>query len=540
MKLPRLTTALLVAELVFTGLLLVGTVSRAISLNDLGIRRPASVDVQVISEEQGINGSKYSECRGNLLNLFNGQLAQQVKNWAQDTINDLLQMTKNIAVGNAMCKLNGLIKQIPLVGKALAIECVQVPISDAKAELKTEFKARLKSNFLVNCTTTVMQNIVTETATTMLQTQGLDGGIAAATDWSRFLNVRPAELAQRQWWALLANTDICPAFRDKVLNDLGVPKSYRDSPPNITIAGFRTDERAPFELRAKCTLPESFDVTSTDPDQEGKNSGYMFLALMEQPQNNWRDFEAMALAEFETLKSTRVAEAYTEALAGGGFSGTRGECSKDPDGKCIDDGVMKQVPGAVRDIIKSDLEGYYSRMTVAIGDGGLMDDIAARIQTRILDLSNAPLPFKLELGPERDPANFTPEPTPTPAPGETSPNDPACTGGDARCTCVKDDPTARAVASGVISQVIASVMQNQPALFESGTSKIAPGVDFRLVLQAICDIIGAGVCHLHPAQDDEIVLGDSGISTSFDVITGDGFVRTDGGSPVAACTEGVQ
>ena len=535
----RITTVLLILEFVFTGLLFVGTISHAISLNELGISRPQSLDIDFISESRGLDGSKYSQCTTDIFTLFNGQLGQQLKYLAVDTVNELITSAKDMAIQTAMCSLGNWVRTAT-GGFVDPPKCVKVLASDAKAELKAQLKQRLKSNFLVQCTGDTMRYIVTNTITDIIQTQGLDGGIAAATDWSYLQTRRPAEIAQKQWWTLLVNTDICPEFRDKVLNDLGVPQSYRDQPPLIDASGFRTDERAPFQLRASCTIPRNFDVTDANADQGG-NSGWQYMELLDAPQNNWRKFERMALTEFEELKTARKAEAQTMlGGGGGGFTGTFGECARDPFGDCYNDGSMKLVPAAVRDAWKSSIEADFSTITNATGESGLLEDVAANIQVRLLDLANKPLPLKLELGSERNPANFTPDPAPSLSPGETGPNDSACTGGNPLCTCVKDNTDARSFASAALAPAISDVMKNNPLWFENNTSKIAGGVDYRSILQAVCTTLGTSLCHPHPNQDDEIVMSSEGIDTSFDVITGDGYVRTDGGSPVAACSEGVQ
>jgi hypothetical protein len=492
--------------------------------------------VQVITSEQGVNGSKYSQCTGDIFTLFNGQLQQQIKNWVADTVNMMLEQARQMLVQNAMCALNNFLGDLGFP----TTECVKVTISDAKIALETQFKNRLKSNFLVNCTSTMMRYHITDTVTNMIQTQGYDGGIAAATDYLNFFNQRPAIMAQRQWWTTLVNTNICPWFRDAALDELGVPQDYRNNPPPLSAAGYSVDERPPFSLRAGCTLDRDFDVTDPSPEAVLKNSGWQLIAELDKPQNKKDDFVKMALAEFAALKAARTAIAQAEFIAGGGFTSIRGECAKGPNGECVDDGSAKQPPGATRDIVQVDMATYFNALNAATGEQGLMDDIAARIQARILDLANKPLPFKLELGPERNPDNFTPEPTPPLGPGETGPNDPSCTGGDPRCTCVKDDPTAREVASSVLGTSIGVVIQSNPSYFVNGSSQIAAGIDYRLILQAICNQINPAMCHPHPNQDDEIVLMGGGLTTSFDVITGGGYIRTDGGSPVAACSEGVQ
>jgi hypothetical protein len=206
---------------------------------------------------------------------------------------------------------------------------------------------------------------------------------------------------------------------------------------------------------------------------------------------------------------------------------------------------MKQVPGAVRDIAKTDLEAAYATLNSATGEQGLMEDIAAQIQTRLLNMANAPLPLNLQLGAERTQTNMPAYSPPASSPGASptpDPRDPACIGSDITCECARGNNTYETMASGTIASAIAATIQIYPAYFVAGTNQIVPGTDYQLIGYGVCERIGGGgaLCHPHPTKSDFIVMDFGGTTVSFDIITDDGYIRTDGGSPELACPAGVQ
>ena len=87
-------------------------------------------------------------------------------------------------------------------------------------------------------------------------------------------------------------------------------------------------------------------------------------------------------------------------------------------------------------------------------------------------------------------------------------------------------------------------MSGSPQLFAPpGSSTIAPGVNYRTVLQGICDAMNAssaGTCRPSPSQDDTIIILGGGVTVSVNVITADGNLRTNGGQAIAACEPGIQ
>lgn len=507
-------------------------------------KAPESLTVGQVIAEAGLNGDRYKACAGDIFSLFQENQTKKMEQVAVDLVQDALQQYTSQAAAYLVCRAESYINNLCIYGncKGGGVDCKKPIASDVTSFLKLNYKDRLKSAFLSSCMSLYALKFTGDTVDGMIQLYGPGGLPAYATDWITAVNVRPAQQAQRRTWALLTSTDICPYFREEALNYFGVPQSYRDTPPIVNAMGLRVDERPPFSLRAACTLPRDFDPTDRSEAAFMKNGGYSFLSALNEPQNNLEGFVAIAQEELSNQKVALVKATSDQLIAGGGFLpvyGNKSEsCNADPDGNCITDGGIVLPPGAVRDERMADLTANYNKLLQPNGESSIaMTDMGARLQARLLGLANQPIPLKLELSPEDNAANFTPLPTPAPA---TDPNDPVCAGIDPRCTCVTSDPSAQNIASSVFSGAIARAMQTSPELFVAGTNQIAPGINYRLVLQAICASIPSG-CIPHPSQDNIVVLsGGSGLTISFDVITSDGYVRTNGGTPIAQCEAGVQ
>jgi len=542
----RLTQTVYVVAILYVVAIVGLTVSRAaepIEIRDGKL--PPSLSVGQVVAEIGLNGSKYAACKGDIFRLFEGNLDAKLAAVGVALIEDALRAYKDQMAAYLVCRAESFLNNLCVYGncKGGGVDCKKPVASDVTSFIKLNYKNRLKSAFLSSCTALYALKFTGDTVDGMIQSQGPGGAPAAAQDWIADSRVAPAEMAQRRTWSLLVNTDICPYFREEALDFFGVPQSYRDSPPIINSMQFRVDERPPFSVRAGCTLEDAFDPSDTSMEGFLSRGGYAGLTDFNEPQNQYWSFIAMAQEELDAQTAAMVESTQEQLVAGGGFlpiyGDEEGSCQKDPEGRCIDYGRIKQPPGAVRDIRDSDIDNTYAALNKADGENAIaMTDLGARLQARLLDLSSKPLPLILELAAEDTADNFTPVPTPTPT---SDPNDPACTGGNPDCTCVKDDPSAQQIARTVISEAMAQAMQQNPELFVPGTNQIAPGADFTLVQHAICDRISISVCVPHPGQSDEIVIrGGDGLTISFDVITSDGFLRTNGGQPIAQCIAGVQ
>ncbi len=99
------------------------------------------------------------------------------------------------------------------------------------------------------------------------------------------------------------------------------------------------------------------------------------------------------------------------------------------------------------------------------------------------------------------------------------------------------------IASSAIKPAMETLMREHPELFLPNSNEFAAGVSNNQVLTALCENLqepGANTCRLHPTDDARIVLVTGTRSLSFDVITPNGLLRTNGGFPVASCELGVQ
>jgi hypothetical protein len=504
---------------------------------------PDSLSVGQVIAEAGLNGDRYKACAGDIFSLFQKETAKRAVQIGKDIISDSLEQYKAQLSKKIMCRAEAFINHLCIYGNCEGggVPCTQPIGSDTNSNMKITYINRLKSAFLASCMSLYSLKFTGDTVDHMIQTQGPGGAPAYATDWITDAYVRPAEQAQRRMWSILANTNICPYFREEALNYFGVPQSYRDAPPIVNAMGLRVNEDPPFQVRAACTIPSDFDPTDLSADTFMKQGGYMLISELNESQNNLEGFISIATAELSNQKEAALKATSDQLVGSGGYLAIVGNksdgCTMDPEGKCITDGTIQLPPGAVRDSRNIDLAANYDYMLKNDGENSIaMTDMGARLQARLMSLANKPIPLNLELGPDSQASNFTPAPTPTPI---GDPNDPACTGGDPRCTCVTNDPGAQSIGSTTLTGAATRVMQGNPELFVTGTNQIAPGVSYRTVLQALCTSLGS-FCTPHPSRDTDVVFttGD-GLSISFEIITTDGFLRTNGGKPLAQCEAGV-
>lgn len=508
-----------------------------------------STTLSDIIKNRGLTSATYKQIcvTGNIFTLFKGSLDEIGKRLLSQIggiITDLFNIVKKKLIA---CAVSGIINKYTGAG----FQCTMPVASDFTAYIKLKAEQEAKQNFIARCVVDQQINDITNTVDRMIQEQGPEGGPAWATDWITNSYVNPDRQAYRRFWTLLVNTDVCEYMRSDVYNYFEVPQSYRDNPPSIKAYELSVDAGTPFPLAAACTAPKNWK-----PGQPAtaktfvQNGGFDLISALAEPQNNFNGFISLANNELQKQRTASVDSVTNQLIGGGGvlpIYGTKEEsCKVDADGNCITNGRIRQAPGVARDLINS---SYDAQLTFLNNTNGTtakaMEDISARIRARMIDMANQPLPIKLELGLEDEPDNVvTPTPTPSVSPGTYPPDDPSCTGGNPQCTCVRSEPNAMALVGSVVRSAVEQVMQTSTALFDPpGSNRIAPGVNYRTVLQAVCDRMQPPqgiICKPHPGQDDEIVLVTQTMSISVDVITGDGGLRSNGGNAVAACELGVQ
>jgi len=545
----RHTIQKMIAAVMLAGILFQSTiVALAFSVPDAllggqtgiqGVENASGVRLEDILAAAGLNNEKYRECTSSQVL---GDLASTIRNFDDilknalgDFLNDLFNVIKTKLV---ICALGA----IPFVGHMF--QCTLPVTSDVTAALIRTKDRELQQNFIARCVARVSLKETADLMTQLMLQEGPYGqGPSYVTNWEQ-LGGNAEKRARAKFWAVLVNTNICPYMKNKIYADFQVPQSYIQNPPPRT-GSENSDGSNPFSLRAGCTLPDGFTPQNASANAVQYGGSLAILDLLNQPQNNPRDFEAMAQSELDSMIQNDVASTYAAAVAGGGVLPPSDCISRDPNGFCLAHGPDKQTGGTLRDENAAVFQAQLDFLTSTDGtQKKAIDDIRLHIANRLFDLANAPLPLHIELGPEDNANNgFTPTPAPTTSPGSGDPNDPLCTGGDPRCVCVKNDTTIQESITSYVRDAIARAMQTNSDLFVPGTNEIAPGVDPHTVLQAICDRMQppqGQVCEPNPGSDDEIVIIGDALTISVDVITSDGHVRTNGGQAIAACEPGVQ
>ncbi len=504
-----------------------------------------STSLSDLLNKRGLSAKKYSDLclAGTVFSIFSNsleQFANQLITTLGATINTLIT---SLASQLITCQTQGLLKKFT----GLGTECTQPVNSDYLAYQIRQAIENQKKNFLARCVVDQGINDIAATVDQMIQEQGPGGEAAWAQNWTKSAYVEPDEMAHRRFWSELVNAKICPYLKDDIYDYFDVPDAYRETPPNIDAIELRVDAGDPFTLTAACTLPDGYDPSaSLTADGFIAMGGYEFLAKAFEPQNTLDGLIDLGNAELSKQRAAMTESANSQLIAGGGFLPVYGDattnCLLAPDGNgCINYGTIKQPSGAVKDMRNLSLQGQMDFLNKTSDTDKAIEDMATRIQARLLDLVNQPIPINLELGLGDNPDNFTPAPTPSPVPGSGSIDDPVCTGGNPQCHCIANDASAQLVATSVIAPAMKLLLQNNPTLFVTGTNQIAPGIDNRAVLQALCNSMSnSATCKPHPIQNNQIVLVTGAMSLGFDVITPDGYLRTNGGKPVAACELGVQ
>jgi hypothetical protein len=499
------------------------------------------ISLQTVLAASGLNTQRYAPCTstqllGELANIF-----KNFKSILQDEINNAIQdFYTTILQSLTKCALADVSLPIPFSGGDTnpLPKCRTIVSSDMKVTLQRLKERETQSSLIAGCISRIAMKDTGDMVNSMMQQQGPFGeGPAWVTSWEN-LPKQERERAKARFYAILVNTHICPYMRDQMYAYFRVPKSYIDAKPSLA-GSIETDGDDPFILRARCTLPDDFS-----PENAGaitQNSSYLALVdLMNQPQNNPQGFLDMATAELNGMTADLIQARMADATSGGGVESIADCIQWSPDGRtCLAAGPNKQTGGTLKDFKAAITQAEIDRLN---SQQQAVDDITSSIANHLFDLANHPLPLHLELSPNLNPEKFASTPPPT-----ITPLNPICATIQSPCVCIADDIMTREALAPRISDAIARAIQTNAECFTNGTNQItfsSECPDNRYVLQAICDRLQGQfnqVCQPSSTSDTQIVLvGGGGPSLSIDVITPDGYVRTDGGQPVAACPAGIQ
>lgn len=503
--------------------------------------------------ETGLDGYYAGECQlkgEEFLKLFKeGYLKQLVTEGLKSYAEDLRNYAVQIAVAK-LASILGFGSGVP--GGFVANRDVGGTIADI---LKRKFMDEVESRFIASCTANKMRVEIGNDIRRIIQENGPDGAPAYVTDWVEDVYVSEDQRAILRFCAQLANTDVCPYMANDVAAYFGknysCPLSYFQNPPSLVGLNAGVDGGEPFLSRAACTMPDGFDPELLSADFVGYG-GFDALNRYLRPENNFENFVAMAEAELASQRATLVRAAEAEAIGAGGYRSAYGPCLNfDENGKCLAFGPIRQPAGALRDANAAVVQGEIDWVVNSKDSPDeLVGDVRLRVVSMMMDMAAQALDYDVEIGRDtqkyvdigsgdRAPEEVT---APTPTPG---PDDLACTGGDSRCRCVRDDPNLEPLRMAVGDATRQATIQHPELVTPTGcvgnecTVVAGQNVTF---LNAVCDTtLGDSSLHCHPkaGSSDQIVV-DFGFQTiSVDILASDGQVLVPG-QPIAMCDIGVQ
>ena len=156
-----------------------------------------------------------------------------------------------------------------------------------------------------------------------IQTGGRNGGTAFIQNWRNF-QTNAQYRGEDVFRAILANTQVCDYLKGDLRGIFRV-----SSLNNIPLLGqnIRIGSLDPYTLRARCTLPQGFDVAKFRQDFAGSGGWATLLALTE-PQNNPYGLFLLSQAELQRQRDLELSSDINEAQAGSGYTSFRTGCEQ--------------------------------------------------------------------------------------------------------------------------------------------------------------------------------------------------------------------
>jgi hypothetical protein len=494
--------------------------------------------------------------------IRNGYLKQIVT----DTINQFKALIAKYALQLIICNVVNFDKTVHIgafgIGGDITFKGPNCSIDmggEASAILQRNTIDKFENDFIARCIADSARKKAEVDARRIILENGPDGGPAYVTSWIDDIYVDEDQRGIRRFCAILANTDVCPYMRDYVYSYFTeCPRSYFETPPDLTGLGARVDGGDSFVQQAQCTLPDGVTPERLSYDFS-TFGGFQGLSLLMEPQNNPDGFIALAEEELATQRAVSVRAAEAEAIAGGGFRSLYGDAAsscinRDANGYCLALGPVRQPSGAVRDSNSAAIEAEFSWINSSDTMNTLMGDVSRRLTRMLLTIDELPQDYDIRFDASsqkyRDIGSGLKPPENLPVPEITTPTDPGdladplCTGGNPDCFCIKNDPQFFAIREVVAEATEAAIIQHpelvQPPGCVGNECSVIPGNE-QLFLIAICETtVGESVeCHPNAGSSDEVVVDAVYFSVSVDVLTSDGRARIPG-QTIAACQPGIQ
>ncbi|HEY4474301.1 MAG TPA: hypothetical protein VJC06_00015 [Candidatus Paceibacterota bacterium] len=382
-----------------------------------------------------------------------------------------------------------------------------VPVNDSTAIAQYKSK-EFALDTIARCAGREILNKMISQVLSVVRGGGRNGGPAFVRNWRNF-QADAQYRGENVFRAILSNTKLCDYIDKDIKGVFGVINKI-SLPPNIQT---RIGNLDPYQLRASCTMPSNFNLANYQKDFAG-NGGWAAFSRLLEPQNNFYGSLFGALGEVAKQRNLEETADANEAIAGQGFTSTRGKSAsdsceiKDSNGKCL---AYKEIktPGS---ILRTGAEATINQELGWIANVDELNEVIASavdiLLNRMLDLSdpnegNYIIPGEIEIDPNT-------LPTPEPGPGSG-------------LSCEEKGMTN--LYEGDVTSAIATVVNT--TTLEEGSR--ASDEDLGLFLDAVVIQLRAGGLKAGRVdngrlRNDTVIVGREGDpdGTVYDVVTGAG------------------
>lgn len=400
---------------------------------------------------------------------------------------------------------------------------VEVPVNDSTAIAQYKSK-EFALDVIARCAGREILNKMISNVLSVVRGGGRSGGPAFVRNWRNFLTDSQYR-GENIFRGILSNTKLCD-YIDKDIKDIFGVTNKISLPPSVQT---RIGNLDPYQLRASCTMPSNFNMANYQKDFAG-NGGWAAFSRLLEPQNNYFGSLFGALDEVAKQRALEEATDTNEAIAGQGFTSTRGKSvsenckTKDENGKCLVYNDIK-TPGS---ILRAGAEATISQELGWVANVDELNEVIASavsiLLNRMLDLSdpnegNYEIPGEIEIDPNT---------LPTPEPG----------GGTSGLSCEQKGMTN--FYEGDVTSAIAAVV-NTTTLEEGARDN---DNDLGLFLDAVVielrnNGLKAGRVNNGRLRNDTVIVGREGDpdGTVYDIVTGAGDPGRIGNYLGASCVD---
>ncbi len=283
-------------------------------------------------------------------------------------------------------QLGQLIAGLPGLGSAInSID--KVPVLD-QTHINTYLQKETLKDIAARCGARSVLNLMLEGIYEGYREKGRDGGSALVQNWRNYIT-NSQYRGEEVFRAILANTQVCKYLERDMY---GLFRTTAQSKVSLSGQNIRVNDLDPFTLRARCTLPSTFDVTKFRKDFAG-NGGWQTLLALTEPQNNPYGLFLMSQGELERQRdlaqqadANEVIDGYTSIRGEGG--GANSCLLRGSNGRCIFYKEIHTSGASVRDALAAAVNAELDWVTDTDELSELIATATTVLLNRIFDSTN--------------------------------------------------------------------------------------------------------------------------------------------------------